>query len=71
MVKTACLIIGWYIAIFHGFLSQVMDAKPPVRAVIGLLLSVLMSISLPNRLLKEGTNYQKLVYWIETIEDFE
>lgn len=67
VIKIIVLILGWYIAIFHGVLSQVFNAEPTVRAVIGILLMALMSTSIPNRLLKREKDYQDIIYWIETV----
>lgn len=65
IIKIIILIIGWYIALFHGVLTQVMEAEPIVRTVIGILLMTAMVNSIPNRNLKKETSLQNLVFWLE------
>ncbi len=67
IVKVIALIAGWYIALFHGVFIQVTEAKPVVRAVIGILLMLLITSNIPNRSLKRETDSQNLVYWLEVI----
>jgi hypothetical protein len=67
VAKIVSLIVGWYIAIFQGVLVQVIETEPVVRAVIGILLALLMSVSIPRIYPFGEANRQNLVLWLEAI----